>query len=69
MDCLQVRGSKRLGCNVDFLTVSRCRTRGESEAHTSEKERKKGSTLAINLGQISPDIQNTGISVQELKDL
>ena len=45
-ECLQVRGSKSLGCHADLYTVSRCRTRGESEDHTSKKAR-KGSTLAL----------------------
>ena len=40
---LQVHASKRLGCNADFYTVSRC----ESEDHTDEKAHKKGSTLAF----------------------
>ena len=43
---LQVHGSKRFGCRADLCTVSRCRTRGESEDHTSEKVC-KGSTLAL----------------------
>ena len=29
--CVQVRGSKRLGCNACYQEVSRCNTRGESE--------------------------------------
>ena len=46
--CLQARGSKRLSYHADLYTVSRCRTRGESEDHTSKKAR-KGSTLALKL--------------------
>ena len=42
-------------------TVSRCYTRGESEDHTSEKAC-KGYTLALNPGQMSPEVQNRGIS-------
>ena len=42
----QIRGSKRLSCHADIYTVSRCRTRGESEDHWSKKTR-KGSTLAL----------------------
>ena len=42
----QIRGSKRLSCHADIYTVSRCRTRGESRDHSSEKAR-KGSTLAL----------------------
>ena len=34
---LQVCGSKRISCNADLYTVSRCCTRGESEDHTSKK--------------------------------
>ena len=44
--CLQVHGTKRLSCHADLYTVSRCRTRAESEDHTSEKAC-KGSTLAL----------------------
>ena len=46
---------------IMLYTVSRCRTRSESEGLTSEKAR-KGSTLALNLGQTSPEVQNRGIS-------
>ena len=42
---LQVHGLKRLGCHADLYTVSRCRTRGESEDQ-SEKAH-KGSALAL----------------------
>ena len=45
--CLQVCGSKRLGCHADLYRVSRCQTRGESEDHTGKKGHKKGSTLAL----------------------
>ena len=55
---VQVRGSKRLGCYADPYTVSRCRTRGESEDHTSEKAR-KGSTLAL---KPRTDVQNRDTS-------
>ena len=44
--CLQVCGSKRLGCHADLYTVNRCCTRDESDDHTSEKTC-KGSTLAL----------------------
>ena len=44
---LQVRWSKRLSCQADLHTVSRCHTRGESEDHTSDEVRKKGFTLAL----------------------
>ena len=37
---------KRHGSHTDLCTVSRCRTRGESKDHTSEKAH-KGSTLAL----------------------
>ena len=37
--------------NPDLYTVSRCRTRGESEDHTGKKARKKGSIhLALKPG-------------------
>ena len=38
--------SKRFGCHADLHTVSRWRTRGESEDHTGKKVC-KGSTLAL----------------------
>ena len=45
---LQVRGSKRLHCHADLCTVSRCRTRGESEDHTSKpKKKKKRSSISF----------------------
>ena len=37
----QVCGSKRFGCHADLYTVSRCRTRSESEDHTSKKACKR----------------------------
>ena len=41
---LQVSGWKRLSCYADLYTVSRCRTTGESEDHTSDnlKTHKQG---------------------------
>ena len=45
--CLQVHRSKRLNCNADLYTVSRCHTRGEFEDHTGKKACKKRSTLAL----------------------
>ena len=47
LTCLQVCGSKRLGCHADLYTVSRCHTRGESEDYISEEACKKGSILAL----------------------
>ena len=60
--CLQVSGSKNLGCHGDLYTVSRCCTRGESEDHTGEKARKKDPPWLWNIGQTSPEVQNRGIS-------
>ena len=45
---LKVCGSKRLCCHADLYTVSRYRTKGESEDNAREKAR-KGSTLALKL--------------------
>ena len=45
--CLQVSGSKRLSCYADLYTVSRCRSRGEFEDHTSDKAHKKGFIPAL----------------------
>ena len=48
--------------SLDSLyAVSRCRTRDESEDHTSEKAC-KGSTLPLNQGRTSPEVQNRSIS-------
>ena len=58
----QVCGSKRHCCHADLHTVSRCHTRGEFENHPDEKACKNESTLGLNLGQISPKVQNRGIS-------
>ena len=58
----QVCGSKRHCCHADLHTVSTCHPRGESEDHTDEKACKNGSTLGLNPGQISPKVQNRGIS-------
>ena len=59
--CLQVCGSKRLGCHADLCTVSWHYTRGESWDYTSEKSN-KGSTLVWTPKQTSPEVQNRGIS-------
>ena len=53
---------KKLGCHADLYTVSRCRTRGESDNHTSGKARKRDPPWLCNPGQTSPEVQNRGIS-------
>ena len=58
---LQVRGSKMLSGHADLYAVSRCRTRDESEDHTSKKACKEY-TLTLKTGHISPELQNSGIS-------
>ena len=63
--CLQICGSKRLGCH-DLNTVSRCCTRGESENCTGEKAH-KGCNL-----DLKPDItqsQRQGYQWPHEKDL
>ena len=48
--CLQVCGSKGLGCHADLYTVSRCCTRGESEefiVHRRASTQARESTLAL----------------------
>ena len=43
---VDMSGLKMLGCHADFCTVSKCRIRGESEDHSSEKAC-KGSILDL----------------------
>ena len=47
---LEVHGFKCLGYHADLYTLSRCRTRGESENHIDGKHTSKGSTLALKPG-------------------
>ena len=50
---------------LTVYTVSRCRTRGESEDHTGEKACKKGSALPLKPSQKS----KTGVLVATQKGL
>ena len=60
-----IRGSKRLDCHADLFSVSRCRTRGESEESVVCR---RGSTQGRdspwlwNPEQMSPEVQNRGMS-------
>ena len=62
---LQVCGLKRLHCHADHYTVSRCHHRGESEeyvTHRRENMQTRDLSWLWNPGQMSPEVQNRGIS-------
>ena len=57
----QVRGSKRLGCHANLYTVSRCRTRGESQefiAHRWQSMQARDPPWLWNPGETSPEVEN-----------
>ena len=63
--CLEVHGSKRLGCHADLYTVSRCCTRDESQefiARRWQSMQARDPPWLWNPGETSPEVQNNGIS-------
>ena len=53
---------KGSGCHADPYTVSRCHTRGESEDNSGKKAHKRDPPWLWNPVQMSPEVQNRGIS-------
>ena len=72
--CLRTRlvcGSKRLGCHADTYTVSRCRTRGESQEFIARRRKNtsEGSTPGFETQGRRHQKSKTGVSVVPPKGL
>ena len=59
---LQVCWSKRLGCHADLYTVSRCRSRGESQEYIARRRQcmhARDPPWLWNSGETSPEVRNS----------